>query len=965
MVKSVRYFLIFTLFISNLVYSEIVDEPLGARYSLGMTLWHMGHNPEMILKFHQYLKDLKYTPEDLIPSSQLKKPESIIRILVEPELLGLENLGGWKIVGDRFIESHWYDAGPTCSIPLKIPKAGIYRFFLSYYAWVGHRGVTFIKFYKKDKEYLGPIFQMDEFYDKPPEKEGIMWKDMLVDLPEGDLVIKLGHVTPWWHSKGGYAKRRVDCFYLTEEIWKGPPTEEDLRNIKEISKPEGIQWTINVPLNNDEYEIWKWWQIRPISWEDREKYPKLFELSKRFWEREIDELSKKEYDEKNPPDYREPERQVVFNEIWNMVANPVRARRQIKILEKDITKEPIGYNYIWHDVGGNIEGLREDGNYEKGSKYEKYGNWYGGPGCLKASYGNCRGTVSTEVEIRNPGTYYCWILSDRVNLSYSAPYFCKAYVDEKEQFIYHHQGKIPSIWIKMGEIKVEKPGKVRFDFILDGAGSGETYRRIYTLFLIDDPNYIPHGTVRPPWTIEMYMEKARKLGAKPGDKLLLWLQENPYRRLSQEVWADKISPGDSWPYEELKGRTRKKELLMAQDTYRAVSVGIRNLTEDPIILNVKIEPLKSGNKTYPGTIEWRVQAFVPYGVDRQAWTPFFLLRRPYIIVPPLNVAGIWITVNTKGLPPGDYSGKILIFGKNVESYDIILNVKVANLKINPERPVLIYGWSNPHEGEAYIKDFVEHGMNVWSGEMKKEEMKKWGIRLLAIRAPKPENAKEFVERIKNLGLDYEDYFVMPLDEPCGKTETELIRYIEPAKAIKQIDPKIRIAYNPGEAATLETFKILAPYCDFWIPYSLHVFSPYYDNPKKKEIYLKKPWMWYTTPCLWDKTAREPGIRLVPSQPGNCVGVAFFALNYPWRDQWDTAYEHIPDASTMGHVISRHGPIPTIIWEEIREAAQTANLAMMIREKLGAKTFDDVKDPEIQKLIKEGTDEQLIRYLINK
>ncbi|HON05766.1 MAG TPA: hypothetical protein PLB98_05280, partial [bacterium] len=221
---------------------------------------------------------------------------------------------------------------------------------------------------------------------------------------------------------------------------------------------------------------------------------------------------------------------------------------------------------------------------------------------------------------------------------------------------------------------------------------------------------------------------------------------------------------------------------------------------------------------------------------------------------------------------------------------------------------------------------------------------------------------EFVEHVKSLGLDYNDYFVGILDEPGGKTETELKRFIDIAKAIKQVDPKVRISFNPGESATLPTFEILAPYCDFWIPYSLHVFSPYYDNPKKKEIYLNKPWMWYTTPCLWDKVARDPGIRIAPSQPGNCVGVAFFALNYPWRDQWDTAYEHVRAASTMGAVMSRHGPVSSIIWEEIREAAQTANLAMMVREKLKVKTFDEVKDPEIQKLIKEGTDRDLIQWL---
>jgi hypothetical protein len=91
-------------------------------------------------------------------------------------------------------------------------------------------------------------------------------------------------------------------------------------------------------------------------------------------------------------------------------------------------------------------------------------------------------------------------------------------------------------------------------------------------------------------------------------------------------------------------------------------------------------------------------------------------------------------------------------------------------------------------------------------------------------------------------------------------------------------------------------------------------------------------------------------------------VAFFALNYPWRDQWDTGYEHIADASTMGAVMSRHGPVATVVWEQIREAAQTANLAMMVRERLGAGTFDDVKDEALRRLITDGSSEQLLEWL---
>jgi hypothetical protein len=66
------------------------------------------------------------------------------------------------------------------------------------------------------------------------------------------------------------------------------------------------------------------------------------------------------------------------------------------------------------------------------------------------------------------------------------------------------------------------------------------------------------------------------------------------------------------------------------------------------------------------------------------------------------------------------------------------------------------------------------------------------------------------------------------------------------------------------------------------------------------------------------------------QPADCLGTAFFAPYYPWRDPWDTAYEHIPDVSVFV-LPSRHGPVATPTWEALLEAVQHANLARMVRE----------------------------------
>lgn len=940
--------------------AQVVDEPLGARYSLGLTLWHLGHNAEMIGRFHARLKQDGLTPEQLLPAASLKPPATTARILLEPELLGKAKLNGWSVNGDAIV-SGATDAGPTVSLPLRVPHAGLYRLWVQYDARPGCRGVTSITLYRTGQEQLGPLWQPDELYDQPPAKAGPLWKDLLVDLPAGDLTLCFGHVTRWWHGAGSYDTRRLDCVYLTDELWAAPPSAEARRDWRAAAPPEGIQWTAAPSLTAADVESWKWWQVRPLSWEEATDRPQLFQLSRQFWQRLVEELAAKDYAANAVPDYRAPERQVVFNETWNMVANPVRARRQINVLTADISRQPAPYHYIWHDVGGSIEGLRTDVAY-KGTPQASYGGWYGGPGRLEASYGNGSSTVTTEVTLATPGRYSVWVLSHGTNLSYTAPWIGKVRVDGKEQFVYRHAGKIPSLWMKMGEVTADKPGRAQVDFVLDGAGAGSTYRRIYTLFFVDDPGVVPTGTVRPPWTLEMFRERAAQAGAAPADKLLLWLTDNPYRPLSQEVWADRVTAGDGWPYAPVAGFTRRCDLLLARETNRAVQVGLRNLTDQPLPCEVQVGPLTGRTGSFPDAVSWRVEAFVPYGADRQEWTPFFLLRRPAVTVPPLGVAGLWLTIDTHAVPAGDYGAQVKVRAPGVPEQSVSLQVRVAAVTPTPVHPVLVDGWTLPHAGDTYRRDFVAHGMNVWPGEMSKAAMRELGIRQLRLVAGSTQGLPEWLARLKALGLEYDDYFVGILDEPGATTAAGLKPFLDIAAAIRAADAKVRICFNPSEAAQLATFQLLAPYADVWCPYSLHVFSPYYGNPEKKKIYLPKPWLWYTTPCLWDKVAREPGIRLVPSQPGRCVGVAFFALNYPWRDQWDTGYEHIADASTMGAVFSRHGPVATLVWEQIREASQTANLAMLMRERLGVSTFDEVTDAAQQRLIRDGTAEELIRWL---
>lgn len=935
----------------------VVDEPLGARYSLGLTLWHMGRDAPTIERFHQYVRTQRLEPERLLPKEALAPPPNLQRVLLDFELATPAQLNGWQAQGEWAVSAAT-DAGPTLSLPLHLPKSGTYRLWVRYRGRPDARAVTALRLYRAGAEHLGPIHQAEEIYAEPPPESGPAWHGFIMDLPAGDYVVKLSHVTRWWHGGGHYDLRQMDCLYLTEELWAAPPTAEQLQAMRAAREAQGAQRTWTVPLSPADRETWKWWQVRPVSWEDRLTRRELFALSRRFWQDTVSELAARDYPETREglPDYRAPERQVVFDETWNMVANPVRARRQQQTLLGDVQTTPLPYHYVWHDIAGNIPDLTAP------DRPASYGGWTYEQGCLFASYGSPSGTVATEVPVKHPGRYAMWVLSNSTNLNYTAPWFGKVSVAGQEQFVYHHAGNIPSIWMKMGEVTLTEPGPVRVEFVLDGAGAGGTYRRVYTLFLVDDLNYEPQGTVRPPWTLDMYRERAAQAGAGPSDRLLVWTTANAYTPLSQEVWADHTTSGRSWPERPVSGREVRHRLIMARDSVRAVQVALRNLTGDALPLTVESGPLYQGQRTFPNTTSWRVQAFVPYGPDRQNWTPFFLLRRPAVTVPPYNVAGLWLTVNSQGLAPGEYATKLTLRGQGMPGYVVNVRVKVSPVAAAPRQPVLVDGYTQPHEGEAYLRDYAAHGLKVWRGEMSKADMQRWGMRLLALHC----HSADDLARLQALGLDYEDWFAVIMDEPSGETEEKLKPYLDAAKALRALDPKIRISFNPGEAATLPTFQILAPYCDFWLPYSLHL-SAHWGGPEKWAIYKAKPWMWYTTPCLWDKSPTLPNsiadqIRQVPAQTGLCVGTAFFALNYPWRDQWDTAYEHIPDASTMGAVMSRHGPVPTRTWEAIREGIQTADLAMMVRERLGAKRFEEVAGEDEQRLIREGSTEELLAWL---
>jgi hypothetical protein len=198
---------------------------------------------------------------------------------------------------------------------------------------------------------------------------------------------------------------------------------------------------------------------------------------------------------------------------------------------------------------------------------------------------------------------------------------------------------------------------------------------------------------------------------------------------------------------------------MSSGSQRAIQIGLRSLRGEPTQLRVVGGDLRGVGSKYlgQGKVRWRVVGFVPTGESSRDWSPFLLLRRAELTIPPRGVAGVWLTLDTTNVPPGRCIAQVAFQAQGQAPRIVTLAVQVTP-SVAPRRPILIGGWTAPPEGEVYRRDYVEHGMNIWYDEMSKAEMQRRGIRQLISAQWEADEAaiRAKIERFKGLGLGYGD-----------------------------------------------------------------------------------------------------------------------------------------------------------------------------------------------------------------
>jgi len=236
-----------------------------------------------------------------------------------------------------------------------------------------------------------------------------------------------------------------------------------------------------------------------------------------------------------------------------------------------------------------------------------------------------------------------------------------------------------------------------------------------------------------------------------------------------------------------------------------------------------------------------------------------------LLIPAWDLSQLWLNIKSDDLPAGDWWATLRVRSLEVEPKEAAasITIKVWPHQLPPQSPLRLCHWGYVHtsvlkdQPEAALEDQVAHGTNVFVatyqfaptasfddngdiiGAVDFSEHDPYvhrhaphGIILFfnyqaSLKGPAEKFTptwkkayqqwlQTWTEHLAQLGLTYQDYAFYPVDEP-GLNEGLVDAFIDYAKPIRELNPRVQIYTDPVARATMADLKRMAPYVDIWCP----------------------------------------------------------------------------------------------------------------------------------------------------
>lgn len=450
---------------------------------------------------------------------------------------------------------------------------------------------------------------------------------------------------------------------------------------------------------------------------------------------------------------------------------------------------------------------------------------------------------------------------------------------------------------------------------------------------------------------------------------LLWLNcATAAERSALELWTT-----DPWAHftPDVRPVTPRPvaavELHAAHNEHESGVLMVTNGGQRTLHASVSLEAIRGSRDLPPENmilreavhIRTRSGSFVPDALPR-------VNEARIITLPGGETRQLWLEVRTHGIEAGDYECRIRLSPiDGTLGATALVRLHVWDFELPRRMPIAVFNWDYKIRGlsgpllSKTLAEMIAHGINVfqisgspkvvcdddgnlvkqpdfsaWNGLIELEGphgtflFENWQFRGRPFTSTSGETIeylseewgrafeawlKAFVAYTKQRGLTYDDWAFYPFDEYIGP------KFVGLAKAIRRIDPKIRIFTD--RVAKPEVVRAAAPYADIWCPYDGHWGAPELRESFEIMRGTGKPmWFYFCGRAQkgWSPMSRY---RLMGWKAWHrkLQGCTYWNLFGRFGSEWDDFDGKYPDPGTV--YWGRDGLITSRRWEAFREGLE--------------------------------------------
>ena len=345
----------------------------------------------------------------------------------------------------------------------------------------------------------------------------------------------------------------------------------------------------------------------------------------------------------------------------------------------------------------------------------------------------------------------------------------------------------------------------------------------------------------------------------PDAPYVCWRKKSPWENLNKL----QAPPGKVQYCENIS-------LDMGRNEYESTSFVLTNLSDGPLTFTMTHDPI--GVSTTLRKAVW-----VKVDDGSRVNDALSLIDDGRVVILSGESLEIWITLHGNDVAVGNYSKRINILPQDLEPRAINISVTVHDISLPRTLPLdilyfdeIVAKWFAPEMIEAYMKDLKSHYVNAayvhpdplprLAVDAKGRLVTDYaeldhaldGYRTLGpdkyvffwaavsfleptgdFGSDHPESKgrpkfmtpqwkalfrqwlTEWVAHMKDRGIEYDQFIMHPYDEKGGPNVQAVM------KLIKEVDPKIQVAFNGALGRTVKELEDLAPNVDVWLPYLYH------------------------------------------------------------------------------------------------------------------------------------------------